>query len=92
MNKTPFDYKKLRGRIREKFTTQAAFASAIGISNVSVSNKLNNIIDWRQEEIEKATDVLEIPYTEVHTYFFTHEVEKNTTYAERITHERNQNL
>lgn len=76
MNKGPFDYRKLRGRIREKCGTQSAFASIIGLSDVSVSNKLNNNVEWGQEEIEKAIFVLDIPLTEIHTYFFTHIVEK----------------
>lgn len=74
-----YDYRKLRGRIREKFGTQYSFAKAIGLSNVSVSNKLNNVIDWGQEEMERTIAVLELPYEEIHTYFFTHEVEKNST-------------
>ncbi|MCJ7834594.1 DUF739 family protein [Cuneatibacter sp. NSJ-177] len=79
MDKAPFDYRKLKGRIREKFGTQAAFANAIGLSEVSVSNKLNNVVDWRQEEIENSTEALEIPYSEVHIYFFNRKVEKNST-------------
>ena len=39
-----YDYRKLRGRIREMFGTQANFAKKIGLSEVSVSNKLNNIV------------------------------------------------
>jgi len=40
MNIEPYDYRKLRGRIKEKFGTQAAFAKVMGLSDVSVSNKL----------------------------------------------------
>lgn len=73
----PFDYRKLRGRIKEKCGTQSTFARTIGLSDVSVSNKLNNNIDWGQEEIDNAVCALDIPITEIHTYFFTHKVEKN---------------
>lgn len=45
-----YDYRKLRGRIKEKFGTQAEFSKRLGISEVSVSNKLNNVVDWGQEE------------------------------------------
>lgn len=79
MRRGPFDYRKLRGRIREKCGTQSAFAGAIGLSDVSVSNKLNNNVEWGQEEIEDAVLALDIPPTEIHSYFFTHEVEKNST-------------
>ena len=69
-----YDYRKLRGRIKEKFGTQAEFSKRLGISEVSVSNKLNNVVDWGQEEMEHAISVLDI-----HAYFFTHIVEKNST-------------
>ena len=64
-----YDYRKLRGRIKEKYGTQSEFSS----------NKLNNIVDWGQEEIENIIIALEIPYTDIQDYFFTHIVEKNST-------------
>lgn len=73
----PYDYSKLRGRIKEKFGTQSAFAKAMGLSDVSVSNKLNNNVEWGQEEIEKSVMILNIAYSDIHSYFFTHKVEKN---------------
>lgn len=75
----PYDYRKLRGRIREKFGTQAEFSRNIGLSEVSVSNKLNNVVDWGQDEMESAIVVLDIPFSDIHSYFFTHQVEKNST-------------
>lgn len=77
----PYDYRKLRGRIREKFGTQAEFSRNIGLSEVSVSNKLNNVVDWGQDEMENAMVALEIPFSDIHAYFFTHLVEKNSTKA-----------
>lgn len=74
-----YDYRKLRGRIKEKFGTQSEFSKKLGLSEVSVSNKLNNIVDWGQEEMENAISILEIPNTDIRAYFFTHEVEKNST-------------
>lgn len=75
----PYDYRKLRGRIREKFGTQAEFSRNIGLSEVSVSNKLNNVVDWGQDEMESAIVALDIPFSDIHSYFFTHQVEKNLT-------------
>lgn len=75
INDMPYDYRKLRGRIKEKFGTQSNFAKEIGLSEVSVSNKLNNNIDWGQEEIEKIMSALDIAYSDIHLYFFTHKVE-----------------
>lgn len=74
-----YDYRKLRGRIKEKYGTQAEFSKKIGLSEVSVSNKLNNLVDWDQEEIENVIIALEIPFTDIQAYFFTHTVEKNST-------------
>lgn len=64
-----FDYSALRGRIVEHFGSMAAFASAINISRSSVSQKINNKIDWKQTEIEKARVALKISVPDVPKYF-----------------------
>ena len=69
-----FDYSKLRGRIKEKFGTQAAFAAAMEMSGVSLSDKLNNKVQWNQKEIDKGSDLLEIQKEEIPDYFFTTKV------------------
>ena len=69
-----FDYAKLKGKIREKFTTQAYFANAIGLSPTSVSDKLNNKCSWTQSEIGRAADVLEIDKIDIPNYFFAEKV------------------
>ncbi len=71
-----FDYNKLRGRIREVFNTQSAFAEAIGMSTTSLSAKLNNKIEFSQKEIEKAVELLKINSEEISAYFFTLEVQE----------------
>lgn len=73
-----YDYRKLRGRIREIFGTQSAFAQKLGISEVSLSGKLNNSVQWTQEEIEASVDFLKIPWNELPEYFFARKVEKNS--------------
>jgi hypothetical protein len=75
MSKT-FDYSKLRGRIREKFKTESAFGTAIGLSHNSLSKKLNGKIMFVQNEIDKAIVLLEIPDAEISTYFFTEKVQE----------------
>lgn len=75
----PYDYRKLRGRIKEKFGTQSAFAKAIGVSDVSLSNKLNNNVEWGQEEMEMSILLLDIAHTDIHSYFFTHKVANIST-------------
>ena len=66
-----WNYAKLRGRIKEVFGTQEAFAKAIGISSVSLSQRLNNVLEFTQEEIFNSCEVLNIPLTDMMSYFFT---------------------
>ena len=67
-----YDYSKLKGKIREVYGTDAAFAEAMEIGRVSLSQKLNNKSEWAQDEMEKAMELLHIPRTSVRAYFFTH--------------------
>lgn len=71
-----FDYNKLRGRIREVFNTQSAFAKAIGMSTTSLSAKLNNLVEFSQKEIDRAVKLLKISQEEIPIYFFTPEVQE----------------
>lgn len=72
----PFDFSKLRGRIREVYKTQADFAKSICMSTVSLSAKLNNQVPFTSSEIERATEALEIPNKDIPVYFFMKEVPK----------------
>lgn len=71
-----YDYSKLNGRIVEKCGTQAVFADRMGLSERTVSLKLNNKVAWKQPEMQKAAVILEFPETEIQTYFFYHESSK----------------
>lgn len=66
-----WNYNKLRGKIKEVCGTQDAFAEKIGIGRVSLSQRLNNLIEFTQEEIFKSCEVLGIPLEEIPVYFFT---------------------
>lgn len=66
-----FDYHKLRGAIREKYQTQENFAREIGISCASLSAKLNNRVEFSQEEMNLAISALDISTGEIAAYFFT---------------------
>lgn len=70
-----FDYSKLNGRIVEKCGTRANFAKEIGLSEHSVSFKLNNKVGWRQNEIAIACNVLAIPIEDVPAYFFVPKIQ-----------------
>jgi len=76
MTEVKFDYSKLKGRIREIFNTQSAFAEAMGMSTTSLSAKLNNKIEFSQKEIDKASDLLKIKKEEIPVYFFTSKVQE----------------
>lgn len=64
------DFSDLRGRIRARFSTQAAFAHAIGISACALSKKLNGHTEWTAGEMRKACEVLQITIAEIPIYFF----------------------
>lgn len=68
------NYAKLRGKIREIFGTQEAFAKAIGLSKSGVSMRLNGKVNWTAEEIERAKEALDFSAEEIGTYFFTRKV------------------
>lgn len=70
-----YNYSKLLGRIKEKFNCNVNFAIKMGFSERTLSLKLNNKMDFRQNEIDKACILLEIPINEVHDYFFTKNVQ-----------------
>lgn len=72
-----FDYSKLRGKIKEVYGTQDNFAMKIGIGRVSLSQRLNNLLDFSQEEIIKSCEILGIKKEEIPTYFFTIKVHKH---------------
>lgn len=65
-----FDYSALSGRIVEKFGTQYNFATAMKLSERSLSLKLNNKVPWKDSEIYKALELLEIDDEEIPRYFF----------------------
>lgn len=71
-----FDYSKVRGKIKEVFGTQAAFAEAMNMSQVSLSEKLNNKVQFSQKEIDRACDLLQIAKEEIPIYFFTPKVKE----------------
>lgn len=70
------NYSRLKGRIKEKYKTQAIFASKLGISAVSLSAKLNNAVSFSQNEINKSCELLDIPPIEISIYFFDIEVKE----------------
>ena len=70
-----YNYSALLGKIVEMYGTQAKFAEALGVSEHTVSLRLNGRRQWKQEEILKAASLLRIPKEEIAHYFFTLKVQ-----------------
>ena len=71
----PFNYSKLRGKIKEIFGNENRFAKAIGISGRSLSLKLNSEREWKQSQMIKACEVLGIDIESIPIYFFIQNVQ-----------------
>lgn len=69
-----YNFSKLNGKIVEIFGTQLAFAEAIGLSEMTVSKKMNGKRPWKQTDMAKACEVLGIPISEIPVYFFATDV------------------
>ena len=72
----PYDYSKLLGKIVEKVGTQCKFAELMGLSERTVSLKLNGKLGWKQAEMVKACQILGIPLTQLSIYFFELKVQR----------------
>ncbi len=71
-----YNYSKLNGKIVEVCGNRGEFAKRMGLSENSISCKLNNKVCFKQSEIEKAITILGIPETEIQFYFFAKEVQE----------------
>ena len=47
----------------------------MGFSSATLSDKLNNKVQWNQKEIDKAVELLEISKEDIVAYFFTEKVQ-----------------
>lgn len=72
-----FNYSKLKGRIIEKYETRSEFAAAIGMTDATLSSRLNNVTPFKADEIKAmcAPDILGIADKDIPEYFFTLKVE-----------------
>lgn len=66
-----YEYRKLIGRIIEKFGTRKAFAEAVGISENSMSLKLNGKTGFSKDDMIRWGQLLDIDVSQFGDYFFT---------------------
>lgn len=71
-----YDYSKLRGKIKEIYGTQTAFATAMSMNEATLSNKLNNNVEFSQKEMDRTCDLFNESYAMIEPYFFTHKVQE----------------
>lgn len=67
----PYEYRKLRGRIIEKYGSIRNFANDLGISGVSLSKKMNCRTGISQKEMDEWAEKLDISLSEYGEYFFS---------------------
>ena len=66
-----YETNKLKTRIIEKFGSYAAFAEKLGMEKSTLSKLINEGREWKGSTMMKAVELLEIPATEIESYFFT---------------------
>ena len=76
VNNLAFNYSKLRGRIKEKFGSEKAFAEAMAMKPSSLSSRLNHGTSFSQTEIIKASFLLDVDKGKIADYFFKELVQK----------------
>lgn len=65
-----YEYRKLKGRIVEKYGTMAAFADALGLSKQSLSLKMTGKVGLSQEDIEQWSELLDIQQEDYGIFYF----------------------
>lgn len=63
-------YGALREKIKKFYGGIGSFAVAMEKDRSTISKKLNGLVSWTQDEIEKACFLLGIPTDEIPKYFF----------------------
>lgn len=67
-----YDYRKLKGRIIEKYDSYKNFADAMGyaIDNLVSRKMTNQNTRWTVDDIPKVCKLLDIPIEDIGLYFF----------------------
>lgn len=78
---TKYDYRKLRGRIREVLGNEGDYAKAIKRSHNYLTKVFNGKSYFSQKDITIGANVLNIPECEIGAFYFTKKVHENETDA-----------
>lgn len=65
-----YNYNKLLGKMAELGITKDDLAKKIGMSRTTLYFKLNCESEFTQDEIQKCTEILDFPRSEIPLYFF----------------------
>lgn len=76
-----FAYNKLKGKIKEVYGTQEAFAIAMGMGRTTLHSKLHNITEFTQSEMLRALELLHLEKADIDIYFFYPESSESRTRA-----------
>ena len=71
MNKTEYDYSRLKGKIRQELSSDYVLASRLGMTTSAISQRLNNKTLFKQDEITEICEILNIASEDIGSYFFT---------------------
>lgn len=66
-----YDYNPLRGKIREVLGSESNLATVIHMNRSTLSQKLNNLREFTQQDMVHILDALKEPYCKAGFYFFT---------------------
>lgn len=71
-----FNFRKLLGKIKEKYPTNAEFCKEMSISEKAFSDKINSKRDFKIKEIIKMMELLNIEKEDIPVYFFDYNVQE----------------
>lgn len=74
-----YDYRKLRGKIREVVGTEYEYAKKIGRTQNYLTSVFNGRSYFSQKDITVGADVLSISESDIGCYFFAKQVHENGT-------------
>jgi len=79
-----YDYRKLRGRIKEVVGTEGEFAKKINRSHNYLTSVFCGKSYFSQKDISKGADVLSIEENDIGSYFFAKQVHENGTFGQPV--------